>query len=1152
MAEEQPDFIAQFRALNPDAGLEKYDDQTLAALVGDQHPEYRPRLAKYLHPATASTGVQELPDSGSAAADLEKTLPTKRTTLAEAINSPSPGLTRWAENLQSGDPRANIGKGIAKTVVGMMTPGNAALIGGLGEAPPSVAKPVSGLFGTQQAWGVVKSIPELARLAANRDWAKLEERMTETGLGAVFAGLGLAHAASGLKAPAAEPPSSTPAAEEIAPLKATQKATEKAAKVVSDVGPDTTEASKAQNSKVLLPDGPWNGKTSLQGRPAIRLPDGKIIVGGEDASNHGDVLMEHAPPGKEMLSPEPGMQSGFIRGDSFHESPNREWVNVDETYQGPSRIDEMRPKDVGPPEPAEGPPIVKGQRGEKVIPNDDANERLTEQMKIPMRQAGVDVNDPQAVANFLGRTYRLTKPIEVTSVGDVPVSESSETPTDYQFDLAKGTADKVAHEVQHARVQEGQIPEVPEGPGANDQIVGQTTQDIGGEIPKYAEPSNVNLNRLDISDEAKRGIMEVAAEVGRQTPIPREQTIASASAIGANLDLAKQIADGTKDLHVQVEAVKQFEGRAAENYAAAKASGNPAEIQRTRKILLEGVKAASDTLANAGRGLAAAGIDTKPGPEAQVALEIGKLINEMEGRGKDATALKEKLDATDLTDPVQRNKLRKVAGIKGFTWNQKLGYYYVNSIISALPTAGIKAASDVATILSSPVRTLVGAAANKLTGAETHPIAETGARVAGMWSSLNDAMSAFAETLKSGSSIYKRTPPITGKTGYVIGTPMRLLGAITDAARHVNIRGELYEQGMREALNSGKTGAEAWDHAREYANDPPEEGLAAATTEAAKDTLTQPPGKWTKGLLHFREQVPGAIVEIPIVTTPQNLVKVAFETSPLGFGSILKDGLVLGLPDGQGRQADRSRTDGSAGVRRALQDRLAPRIAPDPDGLHAAPVSRPLRLLARDGCRCRRDPEGRPAGQGRHAVRAVRDRLRRPHQPVHPRATHAPGPGRDVRDASESRALPDRRRSRSGGIRALDRGPRWCVDRRQPAEGRQLRRGRPSPRAILARGPLTQAGYVRRADRGAGHTARTVVVADGALRGPRHVRAGVGLHEGQDRPGLRHDAHDHPRPEKQFCPQPRGSGPARGHHRPEGQVDDGYPGEAGHRILRQD
>lgn len=823
MADESPDMLAQIRALNP--SLSGYDDTTLAASIADQHPDYKPYLDKYLHPAAQAS--QALPSSGEAAAEAEKTLPTAGTPAAPAAPDVA-GVQRSLERTDYGSPEvaqaisqmpagvrqvADVGAGAAKFAQSQGTTANAAIaagfpILGMGAAGAMLARGAIGVMSVKGAWDTLKSIPELKSLYDKGDYDELIRKGTEAGLGGLLSTLGIKYAATGhvgaAPEPEAEPPSSTPSQPEI---------------------------------------GAQGGAGEAQIRP------GEPQVG-----------------------------------------PNGE------------------------------PPIVKTPEG-SVKPNLPANPKQQEALLAAMRAAGVDVGDAQAQADFLAKRYDLTKPANVTSVGDVPVSESSESPTDYQYDLKGGTAGEiagqVAHETQHARVQEGQIPEVPEGPGANDQISEQVTKDLQP-IPKIAEPSNVNLDRLDISDEAKRNIMGIADEIGRQEPISRAQTIASASQLGANLDLSNAIANGTKDLHVWVESVKEYAGRTAEDYEAAKRTGDPATIDAARTTMLQAVKAGTDTLANMGRGLGAANIVSKPVSAASNAsMQIAKLINEIEAGGKDAQVLKDRLDATNLSDPAQRQKLLKAAGIPGFSWRQKLGYYYVNSIISALPTWGIKTAADTAVALAAPVRTLAGGTVNRgiwevknrmglEAGAQPHPLAEAQARQSSNWLAVNDALSAFAEAIKtrslaplaettmgkslvSGSNIYNREPPITGTAGKVIGTPMRVLGAITDTARHVDIRGELYEQGIREALNSGKTGADAWNYAREFANDPPEDALAAATKEAAKDTATQEPGKITKAILHLREQVPGGITQIPIVTTPQNIVKVAFESSPLGFGSIFKD-----------------------------------------------------------------------------------------------------------------------------------------------------------------------------------------------------------------------------------------------------------------------
>lgn len=562
-----------------------------------------------------------------------------------------------------------------------------------------------------------------------------------------------------------------------------------------------------------------------------------------------------------------------------------------------------------PPAPEGAPPIVKTPEGKKVIPNPPVDEDLNARVEEEMRGADIDPNDPKARAAYLAKFYGIKKPVNV-NVGDVEVSSAVETPGDYQLNVPEGAPEKVDHEIQHARVQEGQIPGVPEGPGANDQIASSIASDIS---QRQTVPREINVKHLQTWDAVKDEIEARVKDLPEREVIPRSESLAGAMNLGFGIKDANALADGTTELHKQILAASNIVTGVTERYTVARemAMRDPSNLE-AKKAAFEAQKAILRTMepftragTNIARALSALGTE-RPG---QMPSDIGGLLAELEKKGAFSEAIQQKLLETDMGDPASRQKLRKYLGMKGPSLQRKIGFYYLNSILSAIPTYGVKATSDLTSVLVAPFRTALSYPV-KLgmhlikPGEYAKPApGEAAARIVGTVNSVNDAAYAFSQAIKGGTNLYQRDIPIGGMAGKIISTPVRILGAITDAFHSVLLNGELYERGYKNAINEGKSHAEAMKAARAMAQEPTAAELeeaseatkkklgerASADIEARKDTLSSEPSQTTSAFLRFRNLIPGGVQVAPVVMVPTQLVHMAFEHTPFALYGLIRD-----------------------------------------------------------------------------------------------------------------------------------------------------------------------------------------------------------------------------------------------------------------------
>lgn len=225
----------------------------------------------------------------------------------------------------------------------------------------------------------------------------------------------------------------------------------------------------------------------------------------------------------------------------------------------------------------------RAEREPPTVKNPPASPIMEQGLRDELSVRGVNPDDPQVILDHIRRDRGLRKPAVVETVGVYPVSKSVEYPNSYGAHLAENRASSVLHESDgHMAEAEGKtIAAVPEGPGANDQIVSDylgrhnisaraTAADL--ELTRVADSIETSQAETDIL--MRPGMAEGLLEKGTST-IPR-----------AERDVMQKGGEKPETLHLAVsEAQARTQGKVVGEavMAARKAADVADEMARVAK-----------------------------------------------------------------------------------------------------------------------------------------------------------------------------------------------------------------------------------------------------------------------------------------------------------------------------------------------------------------------------------------------------------------------------------------------------------------------------------------------------------------------------------------------------------------------------------------
>jgi len=423
---------------------------------------------------------------------------------------------------------------------------------------------------------------------------------------------------------------------------------------------------------------------------------------------------------------------------------------------------------------------------------------------------------------------------------------------------------------------------------------------------------NVNMNRLDASIPERKTLEQIAKEYEEPLEIARnitkfgtngENLKALAEETGLSLDeLLKgevgKVLDPVNMYRLRVahaEALKEVTDLTAAMKDPSKATPElkyefDLAITRYVSILEKLVGQAGE----AGRVLKSFDVPVRAEDGRKTKL-ITKYFKENKGR---ADILDVMADAiSKLDDPQQLSKFLRE------TWKptplDKITEAWINFLLSAPPTHIVNMVGNASNILLSTGEQGTAAIFGLLKGAKEADrvtFKEIGARLLGNIIGFADGLKAGSKALLDEDYItdpflkveLARQRAIGGITGKIIRIPTRALAAEDLFFKAINYRQELMGLATRQAIQEGKKGFGAVrKRVKEILESPMDEipDLDLKATDYARyQTYTNPLGQFGQSLQNILSQPwfkLGRFVA-PFIRTPVNIVKYAFERTPLG------------------------------------------------------------------------------------------------------------------------------------------------------------------------------------------------------------------------------------------------------------------------------
>jgi hypothetical protein len=425
---------------------------------------------------------------------------------------------------------------------------------------------------------------------------------------------------------------------------------------------------------------------------------------------------------------------------------------------------------------------------------------------------------------------------------------------------------------------------------------------MGSELAPDEAAKNINLNRLDTTDDVK-DLLDAVADTSpldvnnaRRQKITQKETEALADDLGMEVEDLLERRAGEALNAEQAVAARKLLVASGENLIKlandAKTGGDVAlalfrrAMSQHRAIQLQ----VAGMTAEAGRALQSFRIIAGSG------LEQEKAIKEaLEATG----GLKINQDMaqmmSEITDPASLGKF--VSKANKATTSDMLYEYWINSLLSGPATHAVNMLSNASVVASSVIERKVAS----IFGSEV-VAGEASAQIKGIVEGAKDGWKLAAKALRTGES----TDPLTklevqhrssinasnlelsgglGRAANYIGsavrTPGRFLLAGDELFKAIGYRMELQALAYRTAYNEGLEPEAFAKRVQEILDNPPANIRLASTDAARYQTFTNPLGNLGQSIQGIRDQTPFGRLVAPFLRTPVNVVKYAMQRTPL-------------------------------------------------------------------------------------------------------------------------------------------------------------------------------------------------------------------------------------------------------------------------------
>lgn len=558
------------------------------------------------------------------------------------------------------------------------------------------------------------------------------------------------------------------------------------------------------------------------------------------------------------------------------------------------------------------PAMFSGIKGGKIKPNEIINkidDPIQKQQFIKdVVKESAETKKPveEVIASKMSQEEPSTLPqveqqAPFTLSGNQPVNQKTmkigaEQKGERMFDVQKATVDELSKRMN------------PSLESMEAQVKGGAISDL----PKYAEGSAINLERLDTTNDIKQTLNNLTKQfegkIGKRS-VSWEETRQTAESLGWDTkELIKQ-KKGRTFTAAEIEAARQVNVNTVtdiheflKTLPADRNSITPEmRLQFLDKINTAGevLKTISSASSEAGRALNIHKRMMANDPEFGATVRFNKLtktIIENSGVEKLSDQIMADLKKVDFNDPKAVNNI--INKYHQARLSDKLLELWINMLLSNPTTHAVNITSNALMYLAKPTLEMpISAGIDALIRGKNRGVyfGEIKPEIFGAWQGMKDGAKAFLQAWKTGepSDLWGKVEvnyphAIKGTTGEILRTPTKLLLAEDEFAKSIVYRAEINKQAYRNARNEGLKGDALAERTTELQNTPTPEMMDLAHKEALYRTFNQPLGKYGQNLQKLRD-FPGVKYFIPFLRTPTNIAKFALERTPVNYAKIAYD-----------------------------------------------------------------------------------------------------------------------------------------------------------------------------------------------------------------------------------------------------------------------
>lgn len=428
-----------------------------------------------------------------------------------------------------------------------------------------------------------------------------------------------------------------------------------------------------------------------------------------------------------------------------------------------------------------------------------------------------------------------------------------------------------------------------------------------GEVPKYAGDSNLNLERLDTTNDVKHFTDGLAKANGiEKTKVSWAETEQLAKDLGwdekdflriakekGGFDTAETFAMrqiNTNALHDVFNTIKEMPADPLQRTDAMR-------LQTIDKVnnYLEILKAYTEKTSEAGRSLniykkiISENPDFIQNKNREVAF---KKMFDTNGGKKLTDDMISDLQKTDFGNPAEVRKV--LQKYHKATIKDKIFEAWLNGILSNPTTHAANIIGNALTMLTKVPETVISnVSRGKL------PFGEVRAESLGLVQGIKEGAVAAVKSFQSGmpsdmiSKIeHSKYNAISGKKGEIIRIPTRALTAADEFFKSIIYRSEVNRLAYLKTIKEGVKGTDKISvRMSEIINDAKRNSdiFAKARNEALYRTFQQPLGHFGNKVMSLRDSVYIMKYIIPFIKTPTNIMKFTLERTPLNYGKIIHD-----------------------------------------------------------------------------------------------------------------------------------------------------------------------------------------------------------------------------------------------------------------------